>query len=477
MRFTLQAAILTRYPQIVKLSCVPAKDHSMARLPGSVQASKEDKTMFRRSIVVLIALASVIMCSAVSGEAAYPPAAPVVSVDQQSATSTGVVSASRLNVRSGPGVSYRVLGQLRQGDVVRILDQASGWLKIVYPAAQDGQAWVSGNFVRIDGAVEPAGVVAVPTAGSAGKLVFQTRNGGDIYVIDANGTGLRKLTTGFEPALSPDGTQVAFTRFSTPMGLYLIDVDGKNERLVFGANRARSPSWSPDGRSIAFEYAARSEQCSWLPIGCVTPDEWNAISGGADCATIGRDEVCFGSYPGHTRYFTNLALIDLVTGETRDLPAGPQARAPIHHPIEGLVLHLDSQGLLATGTEGNNPPWVVVNLPNLVGPGVYSPDGQAIHGMRRLHDHWDLWRWNADGSGASALTSQPVFAPKPINNVSPAVSPDGRQVVFLTDRNGKWEMYVMNADGSNQRPFAPQALSGIEFSYDFNSDRMVNWGK
>jgi hypothetical protein len=463
----------------VKLSCVSAASTARLGEPGILQVSKEGKTMLRRSIAVLIALASIMMCSAVSGEAAYPLAAPVVSGDLQSSTSTGAVSATRLNVRSGPGVSYRVLGQLRQGDVVQILDQASGWLKIVYPAAQGGQAWVSGNFVRIDGAAAPAGVVAATTtaAASTGKLVFQTRNGGDIYVIDANGAGLRKLTTGFEPALSPDGTQVAFTRFSTPMGLYLIDIAGKNERLVFSANRTRSPSWSPDGRSIVFEYAARSEACSWLPMGCVSPDEWNAISGGADCATIGGDEVCFGSYPGFTRHFTNLALIDLVTGETRDLSAGPEARAPVHHPSDRLALYLDAQGLFTTGTESNGSPQVVVNLPNLVGPGIYSPNGQAIYGMRRLHDHWDLWRWNADGSGASALTSQPAFSPRPIHNVSPAVSPDGRQVVFLTDRNGKWEMYVMNADGSNQRPFAPQALGAIEFSYDFNADRMVNWGK
>lgn len=433
--------------------------------------------MFRRSIVVVIALASVMMCSAVSGEAAYPATTPIPSVGQQSATSTGTVSASRLNVRSGPGVNYRVLGQLRQGDEVEILDRVNGWLKIVYPAAQDGQAWVSGNFVRIDGATAPAGGVAVPTTSSAGKLVFQTRNGGDIYVINGNGTGLRKLTTGFEPTLSPDGTQVAFTRFSTPMGVYLIDVDGKNERLVFGVNRARSPSWSPDGRSVVVEYAARSEQCSWLPMGCVSRDEWNAISGGADCVTIGRGEICFSSYPGHTRYFTNLALIDLVTGEMRDLPAGREAKAPVHHPKDGIVLYLDAQGLFATRTDSSSSPQVVVNLPNLVGPGIFSPDGQTIYGMRRLHDHWDVWRWNADGSGPLALTSQAPLSPRPIQNVSPTVSPDGRQVVFLTDRNGKWEMYVMNADGSNQRLFAPQALSGIEFNYDDNSDRMVNWGR
>ncbi len=135
------------------------------------------------------------------------------------------------------------------------------------------------------------------------------------------------------------------------------------------------------------------------------------------------------------------------------------------------------QGLTTTRNEGNDPSQVVVKLPNLVGQAVFSPDGQTIYGMRKLDDHWEIWRWNADGSGGSALTTPQALASRPINNVAPAVSPDGRQVAFLTDRTGKWQMWVMNADGSNQRPLAPKTLSGITFQYDNNNDRMVDWGK
>jgi signal transduction histidine kinase len=46
-----------------------------------------------------------------------------------------------------------------------------------------------------------------------GKLVFQTSNGGDIYVINADGTGLRRLTDGMELAWPPDGSRIAFTRW------------------------------------------------------------------------------------------------------------------------------------------------------------------------------------------------------------------------------------------------------------------------
>ena len=46
---------------------------------------------------------------------------------------------------------------------------------------------------------------ATETAPLQGKIVFQTSSGGEIYLINADGTDLRYLTTGLDPALSPDG--------------------------------------------------------------------------------------------------------------------------------------------------------------------------------------------------------------------------------------------------------------------------------
>jgi len=151
--------------------------------------------------------------------------------------------------------------------------------------------------------------------------------------------------------------------------------------------------------------------------------------------------------------------------------------APAHHPSSDTVLFLDREGLSTTSAAGNAGPGLVIHQPNLVGPGVYSPDGAAIYGMLKTGDRWDIMRWNADGSNPVALTSQPAGSSKLVNNVAPAVSPNGREVAFLTDRSGQWELYRMNADGSNQRPFAPQVLAGIDLRYDFNADRTVNWGK
>lgn len=441
------------------------------------------------------------------------PLASTPSVAQPAAVEEISVRSGRLtgvmDVREAPDQAANVLGQLPEGSLIIVTGASGEWYEMIYGAGAGGHGWIPQSAVTFElptatpvpvtptavgvaAAAAPASTEATPAKAIvkqpaaapskprasklAGKLVFQNQNGGDIYLMNADGTGLRRLTTGFEPALSPDGTQVAFTRWDEPRGLWVVNADGSNERLLFGANRARSPTWTPDGASIIFERSTGNYQCASTPFGCLTEEEWRAQFFGQDCIDTPFGTFCFDDYGLLTVDLTALTRLDLASGAERDLPANDRAQAPDQNPIDSSVLFIDANGLEATRNEGNDPPWRLVNAPGLVAASQYSPDGQFIYGSRKSHDHWDLWRWRADGSQATALTAPPALRDRAINSVSPTVSPDGRTVAFLTDRTGKWELWIMNADGSDQRPFAPDALAGVNFRYDFVTERMIDWG-
>jgi dipeptidyl aminopeptidase/acylaminoacyl peptidase len=391
-----------------------------------------------------------------------------------------------------------VVGELPAGALAIVTGSRDSYYRIVFGGARGGYGWVSQEAIgfgaeRSAGRAEATPTVeqqpappdearptALPVSGQpalAGKLVFQTSNGGDIYIMNADGSGLRRLTYGFDPAFSPDGNQVAFARWDEPRGLWVINADGSGERLLIGANRARSPTWSPDGRAIVFEREVGSTTCLQSPFGCRSAEELLALFGGQPCLTTPFGRFCIADFPQVSSSLTGLVYYDLGSGAGRDLPASQTATAPRHKPDGTAVLYLDTQGLALTQTVADEPPQRLAPIPPLLAPATYSPDGQFIYAARYAGNRWDLWRWRADGSEPTALTAPDPLAGQPANNVAPAASPDGRSVAFLTDRSGRWELWVMNSDGTNPRPLAPQALAGITFRYDFNADRTVDWGR
>jgi Tol biopolymer transport system component len=110
-----------------------------------------------------------------------------------------------------------------------------------------------------------------PAWAPAGRQLVVSRCG-SLYVVGADGTHARRLTTppppdpsdggeftDVEPDWSPDGRWIAFTRSEQfdPGGgeidyLYVIRPDGTGERQVTDGGFDRSPAWSPDGRRLAY---------------------------------------------------------------------------------------------------------------------------------------------------------------------------------------------------------------------------------
>ncbi|HHV71954.1 MAG TPA: SH3 domain-containing protein [Clostridia bacterium] len=70
---------------------------------------------------------------------------------------TAIVTATSLNVRSGPGTNYSIVGGLSKGNVVTVLATSGDWLKI--KTAQGLEGYVAGQYLQIN---QQGGTPALP---------------------------------------------------------------------------------------------------------------------------------------------------------------------------------------------------------------------------------------------------------------------------------------------------------------------------
>ncbi|WP_373044988.1 Tol-Pal system beta propeller repeat protein TolB [Vulgatibacter sp.] len=121
------------------------------------------------------------------------------------------------------------------------------------------KALVSRGDIATGGAFSPDGK----------KIAFTLADEGnsEIYVINADGSGLKRITNSpgidTSPSWSPDGQKLAFVsdRHGNPQ-IFVANADGTGvERLTFAGNYNQTPVWSPRGDEIAF--TARDERLAF----------------------------------------------------------------------------------------------------------------------------------------------------------------------------------------------------------------------
>lgn len=96
-------------------------------------------------------------------------------------------------------------------------------------------------------------------------LAFSSSRTGDpeIYVSDANGTGLKRVTEAHGPDVSPvwnpkTGAQIAWVSGRTGLPqIYTMESDGTNVQRMTDTGYAVSPSWSPNGQFLTFAWSRR----------------------------------------------------------------------------------------------------------------------------------------------------------------------------------------------------------------------------
>jgi Tol biopolymer transport system component len=226
------------------------------------------------------------------------------------------------------------------------------------------------------------------------------------------------------PAISPDGTQIAWVG---PDGIYLQKLpDGQPAKRADVA-RPGWITWSPDGDQLAF--AARVESLQ-----------------------IYRMQV-----PGGEILQLTHSLGD--PAQESFAPAwSPRGDVIAFHSLDADGLHLmqvgsDGSGLtkLADWAPGDE-----IYDPGLQAPPVWSPNGETLlfAAASALGD-LEVFSINPDSGDGANLTEARG------DDWDPAWSPDSELIAFVTNRDGDQEIYLMYADGRaqrnlSQRPTTPE---------------------
>lgn len=250
------------------------------------------------------------------------------------------------------------------------------------------------------------------------KIAFTSKHGEqkEIDVMDYDGNAPRAFISNglmnLFPVWSPDNSKIAFIGYRTEhWELYIYSyIDGSRLPFPIFNSTASTPSFSPDGKHLAF--ALRSLR--------------------------GDTDIFISKIDGSDR--TNITNNPFIDTSPTWSPSGNQlAFASDRDGKSKKIFTCDADGTnvrIFSKEEGeaDSPAW--------------SPDGRwiAFHWKPRRSDHFDIYIGEVASGRILQLTNSAG------NNWHPSWAPDGRHIAFDSDRDGNREIYVMLlGDPSNTR--------------------------
>jgi len=307
--------------------------------------------MFRIVLTALVALA------ALGGSDAHGATAPVIFNGRIAfSESTGIASMN-------PDGSGEWGVELQVGDAQPAWSPDGTKLAVVtHWADRDGIELLQPNGDAL-GMLTTDGGDGFPAWSPDGKTVAFT-NGSNIFLIGADGTNRRKLTTddafgfAYRPTWSPDGATIAYASYRGAVGTHIYAVDvatGKEKALTSGATYDTSPAWSPDGTVIVFTSSRDGKQ----GIYSMSPDGTGVkmLTGG----TIYADAPAW-SPDGSQIVFSSNAEVWVMSADgsnphqlaTGDSYNNYPAWQPLGPPPPGCTLWGTSANDLLVGGDGND---------------------------------------------------------------------------------------------------------------------------
>jgi len=264
-----------------------------------------------------------------------------------------------------------------------------------------------------------------------------------------------------DPSFSPDGRRIAFVsgRDGNPE-IYVQDLDGSNlHRLTDHPARDAFPTFSPDGTQIVFNSNREDEN---LDVYIMNADG----SGVRRLTTWQSDEE---EFPGcwsadGTKIFLisnrsgkdNLYVMNVEPFAPSEIlkDASVDLQFPTFSPDGATILFQaeaeDKSGELRLFDIKSGRVSTLLKTTTGDGYPKFSPDGSMVVFQDRIERNGEICLIRADGSGGvKDLTNNPA------KETVPSWSPDGSRIVFTSNRDGNYDIfqiYVMDADGSNQHP-------------------------
>jgi TolB protein len=287
-------------------------------------------------------------------------------------------------------------------------------------AADDG--FVSFSTADLDPAWSPGG----------DEIAFgSTRGAGGIFVVRRDGSCLRRIGDGEEPAWSPDGRRLAVSRCDDgPCSVWVMARDGTRARVV-ARGGFWNPHWSADGSRLLLSHDEPD----------ATTTTWVV---GADGSGLRRLAPPWVERSDRRWSLAAASEMDATPSPDGSLVAFASSGDPTSDPfIEGIFVRSADGGPRRrlsdpAGSGDYEPAW--------------SPDGRAIAFQRS----GEIALMTAAGTEERVLTSV-------AGATDPAWSPDGRSIVFAR------ELYGGSSFGSD-----PIALMVVDVAS--GETRRLTWG-